>query len=57
MVLQGDVMLQEDESKPLEGLTVTERSAASAPWRHEPQSKMALQSDGTTLERPLLDDA
>ena len=56
MVLQGDVMLQEDESKPLEGLTVTERSAASAPWRHDAQSKMALRSDGTTLERPLLDD-
>ena len=56
MVLQGDVMLQEDESKPVEGLTVTETSAATAPWRHDAQSRIAPTSDDATLGQLFLDD-
>ena len=57
MVLQGDVMLQEDESKPVEGLTVTETSAAPAPRRHNAQNRLTLRSDDATLGRFFLDDA
>ncbi len=49
-------MLQEDESKPVEGLTVTETSAAPAPWRHNAQSRIAPRSDDATLGQLFLDD-
>ena len=55
MVLQGDVILQEDESKPVEGLTETETSAAPAPWKHDAQSRM-LRSNDVTLEPFFLND-
>jgi hypothetical protein len=55
MVLQGDVILQEDESKPVEGLTVTETSAAPALWKHDAQSRM-LRSNDVTLGPFFLND-
>ena len=44
MVLQGDVILQEDESAPVDGFTLTDTSAAPTPWMHDAQSRMALVS-------------
>ena len=48
MVLHGDVKLQEEESTPVEGFTVTETSALT-PLRHAAQSKMTLKSDAATF--------
>ena len=55
MVLQGDVILQEDESAPVEGFTVTETSALT-PFRQAAQSKMTLKSDAATFGRGFLYD-
>ncbi len=38
-------MLQEDESIPVEGFTVTDTSAAPTTWRHNVQIRMMLMSD------------
>ncbi len=45
MVLQGDVMLQEKESAPVEGFTLTDTSAAPTLWRHDAQRRIALVND------------
>jgi hypothetical protein len=51
MVLQGGSKLQEDESTPWEGLTLTNTSAPSVTWRHNnAQSRMALVNDATRYE-------
>ena len=50
MVLQGGSKLQEDESIPVEGLTLTNTSAPSVTWRHNAQSRMALVKDATRYE-------
>jgi hypothetical protein len=50
MVLQGVSKLQEDQSTPVEGLTLTNTSAPSVTWRHNAQSRMALVKDATRYE-------
>ena len=57
MVLQGDTMLQKDESKPVEGFTVTEMSADLTPWRHDTQSRIEQVRDAVANGRVFRDDA
>ena len=50
MVLQGGAKLQEDESMPREGSTLTNKSAPSVTWRSNAQSRMARVKDATRHE-------
>ena len=50
MVLQGGSKLQEDESMPREGSTLTNKSAPSVTWRSNAQSRMARVKDATRHE-------
>ncbi len=50
MVLQGSCKLQEEESTPVEGLTLTNTSEPSVTSRHNAQSRMTLVKDATRYE-------
>jgi hypothetical protein len=47
MVLHGGSELQEYESIPEEGFTITDKSAPWTTWRQKVQSRMALAKDAT----------
>ena len=53
MVLHGGSELQEGESIPVEGFTITDKSAPWTTWRENAQSRMALAKDATRKERIL----
>ena len=53
-VLHGGSKLQMDESIPVDGLSPTDRSSPSTPWRHNAQSRAALVNDATMYERILV---
>jgi hypothetical protein len=47
MVLHGGSELQEGESIPVEGFTITDKLAPWTTWRENAQSRMALANDTT----------
>ncbi len=49
MVLHGEVTLQEDESTPEWGFTMT--PAAATPGRHDVHSRIAIMTDAMRHER------
>jgi hypothetical protein len=53
MVLHGGSILQEDESTPVEGSTITDKSAPWTTWRQNARSRMALANEATRKERIL----
>jgi hypothetical protein len=54
--LHGGSELQEDESIPVEGFTITDKSAPWTTWRENAQSRMALAKDTMRKER-ILDES
>ena len=54
MVLQGGDVLHEGESTPVEGLTVTDTSAAAATWRKSSGRKQAQVSAAAKQSREII---
>ena len=53
MVLHGGSKLQEDESTPVEGFTLTNKAAPWTTWRQNAKSIMVLAKDAARKERIL----